>query len=93
LFAIPYDIEILEQVFRVKGQESEEQVGSRALYNRKNKFFTARSVEDVVAEVKEEEERIRLIREIERVKGLYNGLSETYQEGKRAGVGSASAWK
>jgi tRNA(Arg) A34 adenosine deaminase TadA len=93
LFSIPYDIDILEQVFRVRGEETEEQVGKRALYNRNNKFFTAKSVADVVKEVGDEEERKRLVGEIERVKGLYNGLSETYQEGKKAGAQSASAWK
>lgn len=77
----------------MKGEETDEQVGRRALYNRTNKFFTARSVADVVAEIEDEGERKRLMGEIERVKGLYNGLSETYQEGKKAGAQSASAWK
>jgi tRNA(Arg) A34 adenosine deaminase TadA len=93
LFSIPYDIDILEQVFRVQGEETEEQVGRRALYNRKNKFFTAKSVADVVAEVEDKEERLRLMVEMESVKGLYNSLSEVYQEGKKAGAQSASAWK
>ncbi|KAF2822590.1 cytidine deaminase-like protein [Ophiobolus disseminans] len=93
LFSIPYDIDILEQVFRVKGEETNQQVEKRALYNRTNKFFIARSVADVIAKVEDEEERNRLMGEIERVKGLYSGLSETYQEGKKAGAQSASAWK
>lgn len=93
LFAIPYDIEILEQVFRVKGEETEVQVVQRPLYNRKNKFFTAKSVADVIAEVEDEEQRRELAKEVERVKGLYNALSETYQRGKKDGVQSASAWK
>jgi tRNA(Arg) A34 adenosine deaminase TadA len=93
LFSIPYDIDILEQVFRVQGEETEEQAKRRPLYNRKNKFFTARSVEDVIESIQDEEQRRDLIAEMKRVKGLYNALSETYQEGKRAGAQTASAWK
>jgi tRNA(Arg) A34 adenosine deaminase TadA len=93
LFSIPYDIDILVQVFRVQGEETEEQVGRRALYNRKNKFFTANSVAHVTTEIEDEGEKKRLMAEIERVKGLYNTLSEVYQEGKKAGAQSASAWK
>lgn len=94
LFGIPYDIDILQEVFRVKGEaESEEQVPGRQLYNRKNKFFTAKSFADVVGEIGDEIERKRLLGEIERVKGLYNSLSETYQEGKKAGAESSSVWK
>jgi tRNA(Arg) A34 adenosine deaminase TadA len=92
LFSIPYDIEILEEVFRVRGEESEEQVGKRALYNRKNKFFTAKAVADIVAEVEDEEQRRQLGNEVERVKRLYNELSETYQEGKKVGTQTSSAW-
>ncbi|USP76420.1 hypothetical protein yc1106_03694 [Curvularia clavata] len=94
LFSIPYDIDILQEVFRVKGEgESEEQVQSRQLYNRKNKFFTAKSFEDVVGEVADQAERERLQGEIKRVKALYGGLSETYQEGKKGGATSSSVWK
>lgn len=93
LFSIPYDIEILEQVFRVRGEETEEQVGRRALYNRENKFFSAKSVADVVGEIGDEGEKGRLLGEMRRVKEMYSALSETYQEGKKAGAESASAWK
>ena len=94
LFAIPYDIEILEEVFRVPAEgETKEARVERPLYNRKNKFFTAKSMADLVVEIEEEEERKRWTGEIERVKGLYNSLSETYQEGKKAGAESASVWK
>ncbi|KAL6161275.1 hypothetical protein ACJQWK_08996 [Exserohilum turcicum] len=94
LFGIPYDIDILQEVFRVQGEgESEQQVQKRELYNRKNKFFTAKSFADVVSEIGDEKERDRLTAEIERVKGLYHSLSETYQEGKKAGTESSSVWK
>ncbi|CAA9961212.1 Cytidine/deoxycytidylate deaminase family protein [Pyrenophora teres f. maculata] len=94
LFDIPYDIDILQEVFRVKGEdESEDGLQKRQLYNRKNKFFTAKSFKEIVGEVGDEETRVRLEGEIERVKALYNGLSETYQEGKKAGAESSSVWK
>jgi len=94
LFGIPYDIDILQEVFRVKGpRDSEESVQSRQLYNRTNKFFTAKSFADVVADVQDEGTRTSMLAGIQRVKALYKGLSETYQEGKRAGAESSSVWK
>jgi tRNA(Arg) A34 adenosine deaminase TadA len=94
LFGIPYDIDILQEVFRVKGEgETDMEVERKPLYNRQNKFFTAKSFTDVVGEVQDEGERKRLMGEIERVKELYNGLSETYQEGKKKGAESSSVWK
>ncbi|KAL0934124.1 cytidine and deoxycytidylate deaminase zinc-binding region [Colletotrichum truncatum] len=93
LFAIPHDINILEQVFRVRAEgEGDEALGKRELYNRTNKFFTARSLRDLVDELPEGE-RAHWRGEMERVKGLYNALSDTYQEGKKAGAESSSMWK
>jgi tRNA(Arg) A34 adenosine deaminase TadA len=96
LFAIPYDIDILQEVFRVKSVapgETEEMLQQRPLYNRRNKFFTAKSISDLVAEVEDAEERSQLAGEVERIKKLYSGLSDTYQEGKAKGAESASVWK
>ncbi|WYZ35706.1 hypothetical protein EsH8_X_000353 [Colletotrichum jinshuiense] len=94
LFAIPHDIDILEEVFRVRAEgEPDDALARRPLYNRANRFFTARSVADLVAELPEGEERARWAAEVARVKGLYNALSDTYQEGKKAGAESSSVWK
>ena len=93
LFSIPYDIDILQEVFRVQGSESDEQVRKRELYNRENKFFKAKSFADLVGLLETQEERDVWMKEVERVKGLYNSLSETYQEGKKAGAQTSSAWK
>ncbi|KAB5566265.1 cytidine deaminase-like protein [Coniochaeta sp. 2T2.1] len=94
LFAIPYDIDILEEVFRVPGKGvTPDSLRERPLYNRKNKFFTAKSLKDLLDEVEDEAESKKWEKEIERVKGLYNELSETYQEGKKAGAESSSVWK
>jgi hypothetical protein len=48
---------------------------------------------ELVAEIEDEGEREKWRGEIERVKGLYNELSEKYQEGKKEGVDSESVWK
>ncbi|TGJ88417.1 hypothetical protein E0Z10_g369 [Xylaria hypoxylon] len=106
LFSIPYDIEILQEVFRVpavpassdleKREAEGEDLDARPLYNRRNKFFTARSFEDLareIAEKHEEGESEKWKDEIRRVKALYNGLSDTYQKSKTSGVDSASFWK
>jgi len=94
LFAIPYDIDILEQVFRVPApSDNDEALAARPLYNRKNKFFTAKSLADLIQELPDEADRKHWAGEITRVKDLYNTLSNTYQEGKKAGVESASVWK
>lgn len=94
LFAIPYDIDILEQVFRVPAPgDTEETLAARPLYNRRNKFFTGRSLAELVDELEDEAEKQHWTAEIKRVKELYNSLSETYQEGKKAGAESSSVWK
>jgi tRNA(Arg) A34 adenosine deaminase TadA len=94
LFSIPYDIDILEQVFRVPGPgDTAESLAARPLYNRKNKFFTAKSLADLLEEVEDGEERSKWATEIARVKEMYNDLSAIYQEGKKAGAESSSVWK
>ncbi|OAQ73622.1 cytidine/deoxycytidylate deaminase family protein [Pochonia chlamydosporia 170] len=93
LFSIPYDIDILESVFRVQGEESDDQVKKRELYNRNNKFFKGRSVEDLLGDLEYEAEREKWRMEIKRVKELYKSLSETYQKGKKSGAESSSVWK
>ncbi|CDK27149.1 unnamed protein product [Kuraishia capsulata CBS 1993] len=86
-FAIPYDLEILEHVFRVGHSDS-----TQPLYNKKNKFFTARSLDEYADRISDEKSRRYWKEEISRVKVLYDELSETYQEGKKT-VESASTWK
>lgn len=94
LFAIPHDIDILQEVFRVPAPgDTPETLAARPLYNRKNRFFEAKSFADLLGEIEDQEERARWEGEIARVKALYNALSETYQEGKKAGAESASVWK
>ena len=94
LFKIPYDIEILEEVFRVRAEsELEIEMKRRPLYNRTNKFFKANSVGELVAEIEDIEERRKWTEEVTRVKSMYSKLSETYQDGKNTGEISSSVWK
>jgi tRNA(Arg) A34 adenosine deaminase TadA len=91
-FAIPYDIHILEEVYRVKAPgDTEESLKNRPLYNRDNYFFTSRSVVDVVDTL--EESKIDLFRQhINDIKKQYYVLSKTYQDGKANGVDSSAVW-
>lgn len=42
-FAIPYDIEILEEVFKIQGEgETDQSFAARPLYRKQNKFWTAK---------------------------------------------------
>lgn len=93
LFAIPYDIEILQEVFRVQGSEARADVEKRSLYNRDNKFFMAKSLADIVGRIEDEDERQAHMGKLDRVKSLYNELSATYQEGKESGASTSSVWK
>ncbi|KAM0193441.1 hypothetical protein ACHAPA_004361 [Fusarium lateritium] len=93
-FSIPYDIEILEEVFRVRADgESDEAVQQRPLYNKRNKFFTAKSIKDVVSEIGDVTERERWSVDVDRVKSLYSALGDEYQKNKRDGIETSSTWK
>jgi cell division FtsZ-interacting protein ZapD len=81
-------------VYQVPGpNDTEESLEARPLYNRKNKFFTARSLADLIDLVEDEETRTKLKRELTRIKGMYDQLSATYQEGKKTGAVSSSFFK
>ena len=94
LFSIPYDIDILEEVFRVPApSDTPETLGARPLYNRKNKFFAAKSLVGLLDDIADDAERAHWAAEIARVKEMYKSLDATYQQGKTAGAESASVWK
>ncbi|KAK3292454.1 cytidine deaminase-like protein [Chaetomium fimeti] len=94
LFSIPYDIDILEQVFRVPGpSDTPETLAARPLYNRKNKFFAAKSLGDLLQDISDDVDRKHLAGEVRRVKEMYGSLDATYQAEKRSGTESASIWK
>jgi tRNA(Arg) A34 adenosine deaminase TadA len=94
LFGIPYDIDILQSVYQVPSPaDTSEILEAKPLYNRTNKFFTARSVADIVSTIEDETEKKKWIAEIARVKAIYNELSDTYQKGKTAGQETSSVFQ
>lgn len=93
LFSIPHDIDILEEVFRVRADGEEDgALNKRPLYNRKNKFFKARALADVVAEISDFMKKEEVANKFNEVKALYKGLSQMYQDGKQEGTETASIW-
>jgi tRNA(Arg) A34 adenosine deaminase TadA len=94
LFGIPYDIDILQSVYQVPSpSDTPETLAAKPLYNRKNKFFNARSVADVVATMEDETAKTKWTAEIARVKAMYNELSDTYQKGKTTGHETSSVFQ
>ena len=72
LFGVGRDIDILEEVFRVKAPgDDEESLKGRALYNKKNRFFAAKSMWELLDEVEGGEERKKWRTEVDRVRELY----------------------
>lgn len=73
LFKIPYDIEILEEVFQVGDSDIE-----RPLYNKKNKFFNSTSLKEEVKRL----ESVDLANRIEKLTESYDEISALYQKNK-----------
>lgn len=91
-FAIPYDIHILEEVYRVKSsKDTEESFKNRPLYNKDNYFFTSRSINEVV-DTLDETNINKFKNDINEIKKQYHDLSKTYQNGKANGVDSSAVW-
>jgi hypothetical protein len=85
------DIDILQSVFQVPSPaDTAETLAARPLYNRTNKFFTARSITDLVAALPDAAARTKWTAEVARIKEMYNSLSETYQKGKVEGTATNS---
>ncbi|KAF2727185.1 cytidine deoxycytidylate deaminase family protein [Polyplosphaeria fusca] len=94
LFTIPYDIQILEEVFRVPAEgESGEQLARRDLYNRRNAFFASVCLKDLLDDIRDDVQREGWAAEVDRVKRLYVVLSDTYQRNKQMGTRTASFWR
>ena len=70
-FGIPHDLLILKEVFGVDDGN----------YRRTNAFWTGYSIRDLV-EAEPEPLRIQLIEQDQRIRDVYAGLSQTYQDTK-----------
>ena len=80
-FAIPYDIEILREVYAVPDPDRAEAPASRPLYNRRNKYWTSHGLLDALAALPEAERAV-LDGRVERIAATYRELSAIYQRDK-----------
>lgn len=72
---IPAGVDILEEVFRVPAPcDTKESMRDRPLYNRQNKFFTARPVSELLDDIQDDEERNQARAELGRIKSLWDSL-------------------
>ena len=72
-FAIPHDLRILAEVFRLEDGQ----------YNRRNAYWSCWSIRDEVDRL-DDPERRRLAEQADRLGKLYEALSETYQKSRSA---------
>lgn len=70
-FGIPHDLLILEEVFGVEDGD----------YRSTNAFWTSHSIHDLV-DAEPEPQRSRLLDQDRRIRDVYAGLSQTYQDSK-----------
>ncbi|KIE04034.1 cytidine/deoxycytidylate deaminase family protein, partial [Metarhizium majus ARSEF 297] len=82
LFGFSGDIDILENVYRVQGYETPEQMKQRARYNRENSFFSARSIAGLINQVNGTEKDM-LLKKMEGAKDIWRGLHQEYLDIKR----------
>ena len=81
-FAIPHDIRILEEVFKVPiPGETREQYHARPYYNKKNAFLTSTSIEELSSELAEDD-RKQAMEKAQGIRKQYAQLSEGYQKDK-----------
>lgn len=90
LFGFGGDIDILEQVFRVQGHETQDQVRHRALYNRNNNYFSGRSIADMIEKLGNATAKSMLAKKMQDVKGIYNGLHQEWLNVTRANQSSST---
>ncbi|GEM07246.1 CMP/dCMP deaminase, zinc-binding domain containing protein [Rhodotorula toruloides] len=83
VFSIPYDIDILEEVFRVPCTTcSAPPTASQPLYNHANKFFTSSPLSSLLSQIPAGKERVELEQLWEKVRAEYGRISGVYQDGK-----------
>jgi hypothetical protein len=81
-FAIPHDIRILEEVFKVPVPgETPEQYQARPYYNKKNAFLTSIAIDELAAQLAEDERR-DVLEKAHNIRQRYAELSEGYQKDK-----------
>ncbi|SFV29474.1 tRNA(Arg) A34 adenosine deaminase TadA [Devosia crocina] len=85
-FGIPYDIQILQQVYAVPDPDRAAVSPERPLYNRDNAFFRSRSVDELIAGL-DRAHRETLLARVDDLRAAYADLSAIYQRDKgRKGI-------
>jgi tRNA(Arg) A34 adenosine deaminase TadA len=80
-FGIPHDIRILQEVYAVPDPDRDAVAPGRPLYNRTNAFFTAHSIQQLIAGL-DRSTRENFVERVDNINGVYNDLSATYQADK-----------
>ena len=79
LLGISGEIDILEEVFRVRAPgDTDETLRARPLYNKRNKLFSTVSISELIDEIPDEKDRQYLGKEAERVKSLWEPLNYAF---------------
>ncbi|GLQ55686.1 nucleoside deaminase [Devosia nitrariae] len=80
-FAIPYDIQILREVYAVPDPGKNEAPPDRPLYNRTNRFWQSHDITRMIASL-DRGNREQLLARLDDIGALYADLSAAYQKGK-----------
>jgi len=80
-FGIPYDIRILREVYAVPDPDRGFVPDDRPLYNRKNAFFTAHDLQQMIAGL-DRSSKERLVERVDNISATYADLSAAYQHDK-----------
>jgi len=80
-FGIPHDIRILREVYAVPDTDRGYVPDDRPLYNRKNAFFTAHDIQQMIAG-QDRSSKERLVERVDNITAVYNDLSAAYQADK-----------
>jgi tRNA(Arg) A34 adenosine deaminase TadA len=80
-FGIPHDIRILREVYAVPDPDRGVVPDDRPLYNRKNAFFTAHDLQQMIAGL-DRSSKERLVERVDNINATYADLSAAYQQDK-----------
>ena len=80
-FGIPHDIRILREVYAVPDPDRGFVPDDRPLYNRRNAFFTAHDIQQMIARLDRSTKEL-LVGRVDELNAVYNDLSATYQADK-----------
>jgi len=80
-FGIPHDIRILREVYAVPDPDRDAVPEGRPLYNRRNAFFVAHDLQQMIAGL-DRSSKERLVARVDDLTAAYNDLSAAYQQDK-----------